>query len=283
VQIPKEESMANPVLNDRALSQATTTWAPPQTDTEYFPPVDDGPSSPFVRETMTVNGVISATATLFVLLFASAAFGWFATGAPEEVITSDGTVGYQNSIPMLAWGGLIVGVGLTFLLMFRPHLAKFIAPIYALAQGYFLGAISRAYENIYDGLVVQAAGMTLAVFAVMLVLYRTGVIRVTERFRKIVVTATIGVMVFYGVSMLISLFGGSVSFLSSPSLLGIGFSVLVAGLAAFNLALDFDFIEKGSKQGLDKNFEWYAAFGLLVTIIWLYLELLRLLAKLRER
>jgi uncharacterized YccA/Bax inhibitor family protein len=232
---------------------------------------------------MTVNGVISATATLFVLLLMSAAFGWFQTGAPEEVVSSDGTVGYQNTIPMLAWGGLIVGIGLTFLLMFKPHLAKFIAPVYAIAQGFFVGAISRAYENLYDGLVVQAAGMTLAVFAVMLVLYRTGVIRVTERFRKIVVTATIGVMVFYGVSMLISLFGGSVSFLSSPSLLGIGFSVLVAGLAAFNLALDFDFIEKGSKQGLDKNFEWYAAFGLLVTIIWLYLELLRLLAKLRER
>jgi uncharacterized YccA/Bax inhibitor family protein len=245
--------------------------------------VSDGPSSPYARETMTVNGVISATATLFVLLLASATFGWFNTGAPEEVVFSDGTVGYQNTIPMLAWGGLIVGIGLTFLLMFKPHLAKFIAPIYAIAEGFFVGAISRAYENLYDGLVVQAAGMTLAVFAVMLVLYRTGVIKVTERFRKIVVTATIGVMVFYGVSMLISLFGGSVSFLSSPSLLGIGFSVLVAGLAAFNLALDFDFIEKGSKQGLDKNFEWYAAFGLMVTIIWLYLELLRLLAKLRER
>ena len=279
--------MANPVLNDRALSQASNTWAPPQSGSRagsgYFPPVDDGPSSPFVRDTMTVNGVISATATLFVLLLASAAFGWFATGAPEEVVSSDGTVGYQNSIPMLAWVGLIVGIGLTFLLMFKPQLAKFIAPIYAIAEGYFVGAISRAYENLYDGLVVQAAGMTLAVFAVMLVLYRTGVIRVTERFRKIVVTATIGVMVFYGISMLIRLFGGSVSFLSSPSLLGIGFSVLVAGLAAFNLALDFDFIEKGAKQGLDKNFEWYAAFGLLVTIIWLYLELLRLLAKLRER
>ena len=275
--------MANPVLNDRVLAQASTTWAPPEPNTEYFPPVSDGPSSPFVRETMTVNGVISATATLFVLLLASATFGWLSTGAPEEVQFTDGTVGYQNTIPMLAWGGLIVGIGLTFLLMFKPHLAKFIAPVYAIAEGFFVGAISRAYENIYDGLVVQAAGMTLAVFAVMLVLYRTGVIKVTARFRKIVVTATIGVMVFYGVSMLISLFGGSVSFLSSPSLLGIGFSVLVAGLAAFNLALDFDFIEKGSKQGLDKNFEWYAAFGLLVTIIWLYLELLRLLAKLRER
>ncbi len=275
--------MANPVLNDRALAQASNNWAAPEPSTDYFPPVSDGPRSPYVRETMTVNGVISATATLFVLLLASATFGWLSTGAPEEVLFTDGTVGYQNTIPMLAWGGLIVGIGLTFLLMFKPHLAKFIAPIYAIAEGFFVGAISRAYENVYDGLVVQAAGMTLAVFAVMLVLYRTGVIRVTERFRKIVVTATIGVMVFYGVSMLISLFGGSVSFLSSPSLLGIGFSVLVAGLAAFNLALDFDFIEKGSKQGLDKNFEWFAAFGLLVTIIWLYLELLRLLAKLRER
>jgi len=275
--------MANPVLNDRVLSQASTNWAPPEPSTDYFPPVNDGPTSPYVRETMTVNGVISATATLFVLLLASAAFGWFSTGAPKEVIFSDGTRGYANTIPMLAWGGLIVGVGLTFLLMFKPHLAKFIAPVYALAEGFFVGSISRAYENLYDGLVVQAAGMTLAVFAVMLVLYRTGVIRVTERFRKIVVTATIGVMVFYGISFLISMFGGSVSYLSSPSLLGIGFSVLVAGLAAFNLALDFDFIEKGSKQGLDKNFEWYAAFGLLVTIIWLYLELLRLLSKLRER
>lgn len=275
--------MANPVLNERRLQAASNTWAPPEPSTEYFPPVSDGPSSPFVRETMTVNGVISATATLFVLLLVSAAFGWISTGAPEQVVFADGSVGFQNSIPMLAWGGLIIGVGLTFLLMFKPHLAKFIAPVYAIAEGFFLGSISRAYENMYDGLVVQAAGMTLAVFAVMLVLYRTGVIRVTEKFRKIVVTATIGVMVFYGVSMLIRLFGGSVSFLSSPSLLGIAFSVFVAGLAAFNLALDFDFIERGAKQGLDKNFEWYAAFGLLVTIIWLYLELLRLLSKLRER
>ncbi len=275
--------MANPVLNDRALSRASHNWAPPEPSTEHFPPINDGPTSPYAPATMTVNGVISATATLFVLLLASAAFGWFSTGAPREVIFADGSTGYQNSIPMLAWGGLIVGVGLTFLLMFKPQLAKFIAPVYAIAEGFFVGSISRAYENMYDGLVIQAAGMTLAVFAVMLVLYRTGVIKVTERFRKIVVTATIGVMVFYGVSFLISMFGGSVSFLSSPSLLGIGFSVLVAGLAAFNLALDFDFIEKGSRQGLDKKFEWYAAFGLLVTIIWLYLELLRLLAKLRER
>ena len=118
----------------------------------------------------------------------------------------------------------------------------------------------------------------------MLVLYRTQIIKVTERFRQIIVTATLGLMLFYGVTFIISLISGSSpSFLSSPSLLGIGFSVLVAGLAAMNLALDFDFIDRGVEQGLDKDFEWYAAFGLLVTIVWLYLELLRLLSKLRER
>ena len=277
--------MSNPVLNERKLRAASVTWAPPEPDTGHFPPVTDGPISSWKPQVMTVNGVISATATLFVLLLASAAVGWIKTGSPEVVQFTDGSIGYNYSIPPLAWGGMIVGIALTFLLMFKPHLAKFIAPIYALAEGFFVGALSRMYETYYDGIVVQAAGATIAVFGVMLVLYRTRIIKVTNRFRKIVVSATIGVMVFYGVCLLIRMFAGadSVSFLSSPSLLGIGFSVLVAGLAAFNLALDFDFIERGAKQGLDKNFEWYAAFGLLVTIVWLYLEMLRLLSKLRER
>ena len=277
--------MANPVLNERTFQQASTTWAPPEPDSEYFPPVDDGPTSPFVRQVMTVNGVISATAVLFVLLLASAAFGWTSTGSPEEVVFADGTVGYNYSIPTLAWVGLVVGLGLAFLLMFKPQFAKFIAPLYAIAQGFFVGAISRMYETFFDGIVVQAAGATLAVFGVMLVLYRTRIIKVTDRFRRIVVSATIGIMVFYGVCLLVRLFAGpdAVSFLSSPSLLGIAFSVFVAGLAAFNLALDFDFIERGAQQGLDKNFEWVAAFGLLVTIVWLYLEMLRLIAKLRQQ
>ena len=277
--------MSNPVLNERRLRAAGHAWVAPKPSTGHFPPVTDGPVSSWRPQGMTVNGVISATATLFVLLLASAAVGWIATGEPKEVLFNDGSIGYNYSIPPLAWGGLILGIGLTFLLIFKPHLAKFIAPIYALAEGFFVGAISRMYETYYDGIVVQAAGATIAVFAVMLVLYRTRIIKVTERFRKIVVTATIGVMLFYGVSLLIRLVAGadSVSFLSSPSLLGIAFSVFVAGLAAFNLALDFDFIERGAKQGLDKNYEWYAAFGLLVTIIWLYLEILRLLSKLRQR
>lgn len=285
--------MSNPVLNERTIQNARTSWAPPRAGASHFPPVvaepstrpvTDGPVSDWNGKVMTVNGAISATATLLVLLLASAAVGWIATGGPEEVVVGD-TITYQYGIPTLAWVGLVVGIGLVFLLMFKPHLARFVAPLYAIAQGFFVGAISRMYETFYDGIVIQAAGATVAVFATMLVLYRTRIIKVTERFRRIVVTATIGVMLFYGVTLLIRLFAGpdSVSFLASPSLLGIGFSIFVAGLAAFNLALDFDFIERGAEQGLDKNFEWYAAFGLLVTIVWLYLELLRLLAKLRQR
>ena len=123
----------------------------------------------------------------------------------------------------------------------------------------------------------------MAVTAVMLGMYLTGIIRVTDRFRKIVISATLGLMLFYLVTWVVSLFGGNVSFLSSPSLMSIGFSVLVVGLAAMNLALDFDFIERGAQSGLPKHFEWFAAFGLLVTLVWLYLEILRLLAKMRDR
>ncbi len=276
--------MPSPVLNERTMQAAPATWAPPEPSTHQVPPITDGPISTWRPTVMTVNGTISATAVLFVLLLASATVGWIRTGGPD-VVEQDGQLVYQYSIPALAWAGLLVGVGLTFLLMFKPHLAKIVAPLYALAQGFFIGALSRMYETFYDGIVVQAAGATIAVFAVMLVLYRTRIIKVTERFRTIVTTATLGIMVFYGVCFVIRLFAGSdsISFLASPSLLGIAFSVLVAGLAALNLALDFDFIERGSKMGLDKNFEWYGAFGLLVTIIWLYLEMLRLLAKLRER
>jgi len=283
--------MANPVLNERSLEQAAKSWAPPQPGSAFgeagwgarsgTAPVDDGPVSSW-HGAMTVNGTVTATATLMVLLLASATVGWMRTGTPD---VDPLTGAYSYGIPALAWVGVVVGLVAAFALYFKPMWAKFIAPVYAIAQGFFVGAISRMYETFMDGIVIQAAGATLAVFAVMLVLYRTGVIKVTDRFRKIVVTATLGVALFYGVSLLIRLFAGpeSVSFLHSPSLLGIGISVLVSGLAAMNLALDFDFIERGSRQGLSKDFEWFAAFGLLVTIVWLYLELLRLLAKLRER
>ena len=155
--------------------------------------------------------------------------------------------------------------------------------MYAIAEGFAVGAISKSYEAYQSGIVIQAVGATLGVVAVMLVLYRTRIIRVTDRFRQIITYATLGVMAFYLVSFVINLFGGGVPFFDKPNALGIVFSIGVSALAAMNLLLRFDFIEKGTKMGLSKDFEWYAAFGLLVTIVWLYLELLRLLGKLNQR
>jgi hypothetical protein len=168
-------------------------------------------------------------------------------------------------------------------LHFKPTLAKFVAPIYALAEGLFLGVISRFYDEQYNGIVVQAVGATLAVFAVMLFLYRTRIIKVTDRFRRNVIMASMGLMLFYGISIIMRLFGVSVPFINDASPLGIAFSVVAAGLATMMLAVDFDQIERGAKAGWPKGMEWYCAFGLLATLIWLYLEILRLLAKLNRR
>ena len=276
--------MANPVLNEKQLTKAANEagWAAPaQTDWSAPSPgsrrpVNDGPVSPWTPSSglMTVGGTVSATAVLFTLLLAGAAVGWMGVDAPE---------GEVYSFPTFAIIGVFVGFALAITLAFKPMWARVLAPVYAVAQGLFVGAISRAYETYYDGIVVQAAGVTVAVFAGMLALYGLRIIKVTDRFRRTVIGATMGIMVFYGISLLMSLFGATPPFITSTSAFGIGFSVLVAALAAFNLALDFDFIERGSKQGMPKAVEWFAAFGLLVTVVWLYLEILRLLAKLRER
>ncbi len=277
--------MPNPILNDDRFKAAAAAsdaqlgqanqagWAAPQPGTQWNPPITDGPISRYQGGVMTVAGTAQVTVILLGLLVVSGAFGWSAVSE-----RADGTV----TFPALSMLGIFVGLGCVFGLMFRPQWAKWIAPVYAIAQGFAVGAISRAYESYQDGIVLQAVGATLGVFLVMLVLYRTKIIKVTERFKRIVIGATLGIMVFYGVSLLISLFGGNISFINSPSALGIGLSVVIAAVAAANLALDFDFIEKGAQQGLPKNMEWYAGFGLLVTIVWLYLELLRLIAKLNR-
>jgi uncharacterized YccA/Bax inhibitor family protein len=285
--------MPNPFLNEKKLEADRAGWAAPTAPSPggavwAAPPapapagvapaapgprIDDGPISTWRPGMMTVNGTITATAALFVLLLISAVFGWMAAEpSPEGRI----------QFPGIALVGVIVGFGAVIALYFKPQWAKVLGPVYALAQGFFVGAISRVFEEQWDGIVVQAAGATLAVFAVMLGLYRTRIIKVTDRFRRIVIGATLGVMLLYLVSFVISLFGGEVSFLNSASGWGILFSVAVCALAAFNLALDFDFIERGAKEGLAKDYEWVAAVGLLVTIVWLYLEILRLLAKLRQ-
>ena len=269
--------MANPILNERTWNQAARNpgWAAPDPATRNTP-ITDGPVSAWHSQVMTVGGTISAAGVLMVILLASAAVGW--QMGPDN----QGTV---RGFPGLALVGILVGFACVIAMYFRPMWAKFLAPVYAVGEGFFLGVVSKAYESYQHGIVVQAVGATLGVFAVMLVLYRTQIIKVTDRFRRIVIMATMGLMAFYLVSFVIRLIAGpgSVSFLQSASGLGILFSVFAAGLAAMNLAIDFDFIERGARQGLPKGMEWFAAFALVVTLVWLYLELLRLLSKLQRR
>lgn len=288
--------MSNPMLNDAMLQRAGQSWGAPDANTRSttlapppaasgpsildgpgvnIPPINDGPISRWESRSMTVNGTISATGVLLVLLLASATVGWMS--GPEAG-------GEVRGFPGLALVGVLVGFACVIAMYFKPQWAKVLGPIYALGQGFFLGVISRAYESYQSGIVLQAVGATVAVFLVMLVLYKTQILKVTDRFRRIVIGATLGLMLFYLVSFVIRLIAGpgSVSFLNSASALGIGFSILAAGLAAMNLALDFDFIERGAAQRLPKNVEWFAAVGLVVTLVWLYLELLRLISKLNR-
>jgi uncharacterized YccA/Bax inhibitor family protein len=276
--------MPNPVLNEKVFQEATPTeadagWAAPGTEAAtYHEPITDGPVTPYrsVRTgAMTVGGTAAATGVLLVLLVAAAAVGW-------SFVDVDPTSQNVN-FPGWLFLPLIAALGVAFLTAFKPHLARFTSPVYALLEGLVVGAISHVFDAQWDGIVIQAVGATIGVFAVMLALYGLRIIRVTDRFRRIVIGATLGVVLLYGVSLLFSLFGHTPSFIYDSSLLGIGLSVLVAGIAAFNLALDFDMIEKGAKMGAPKYMEWYGAFGLLVTLVWLYLELLRLLARLRSR
>lgn len=270
--------MPNPILNEAALDRAATTgWGAPDAATRAtpIPPITDGPISAWDSRVMTVSGTASATGVLLVLLLASAAVGWISGPDATDV---------NPKFPMAAIAGVIVGLVCVIWASFKPMLAKYLAPVYALGEGFFVGAISKAYNNWQNGIVIQALGATLAVFGVMLFLYKTRILKVTNRMRRVVIAATAGLMLFYLVSFVIHLISGSgVSFLNSSSGLGIAFSVFAAGLAAFNLALDFDFIERGAARQMPKGMEWFAALGLLVTLVWLYLEMLRLLAKLQDR
>lgn len=272
--------MSNPLLNDKAMglgnlnrSGSTTTsqtWAPPTVE-----PMSDGPISRWDSGIMTVKGTASATLMLLVLILASATVTWFSIDAP--------VAGEVVQIPT-GWviGGFVVALIAVLVGTFKPHLAKYAAPVYALAEGVVLGAISRAYSEQYEGIVTQAIGATLGVFVVMLLLYRSRIVRVTDKFRRVIFGAMMGLMAFYLVSFVLGIFGSMPSFISDASPMGILFSVFVAGLAAFTLAIDFDMIEQGAANKLPAYMEWYCALGLTVTLVWLYLEILRLLAKLRE-
>jgi uncharacterized YccA/Bax inhibitor family protein len=221
-------------------------------------------------QAMTVQGTVLKTAILLVVLLVTAAYTW------GQAITGSTTLTYGLLI-----GGLIGGFITALVTIFIPKVAPFTAPLYAALEGLVLGAISAVFETAYPGIVIQAVGLTIGVMAVMLFVYGTGIIRATEKFKIGVVAATGAICLVYLVDLIVALFGTRLPFIHETGPVGIGFSLVVVVIAALNLILDFDFIEQGARQQAAKYMEWYGGFSLLVTLVWMYLEILRLLAKLR--
>ena len=224
--------------------------------------------------TMSLNGTVNKSALLLVLLLCGAAFTWS---------RFDGTpAGAQAVLPWLAMGG-IGGFIVAMITVFKKEWAPVTAPVYAVLEGLFLGAISAMYELRFHGIVMQAIALTFGVLFALLAAYRSGLIKATENFKLGVVAATGGIFLVYVADLVFSLFGKPFGFIHGNSALAIGVSAFVVVIAALNLVLDFDFIERGVEQRAPKFMEWYAAFGLMVTLVWLYLEILRLLSKLQSR
>jgi uncharacterized YccA/Bax inhibitor family protein len=229
---------------------------------------------------MTIQGTIGKTFALLAILSATAIYTWTETanGHLQGVV-----------LPAAGIGGFI----LAMITIFRPSVSPWTAPVYAAFEGVFLGALSCLIENSmldqlgqprYPGIAIQAVSMTAGTLFVMLFVFATRLVRVTDRLRAGIVGATGALCLVYMIAFVASfVFRAHVPFINDPSPIGIGFSVFVVGLAAFNLLLDFDFIEKGAQAGAPKYMEWYGAFGLMVTLVWLYLEILRLLRKFQDR
>lgn len=222
---------------------------------------------------MTLDGTINKTGLLLLCAMATAAWTWYSFLQSQDLSIAG---------PMIfvgAFGGMIVGLVTSF----KKTWAPVTAPIYALLEGLVLGGLSAAINKAYPGIAIEAVGLTFGTLFVMLFLYRTGIIKVTQKLRIGIVAATGGIFLFYMLEWILSFFGVNLTTVNGASMIGIGFSLLVVGIAALNLVLDFDFIEQGVTYGVPKYMEWYAAFGIMVTLVWLYLEILRLLAKMRSR
>jgi len=217
--------------------------------------------------TMTIDGTVNKTSIALIILLFSAYYT-FSTSNTNYIFV-----------------GLILGIILAIATIFRKHWAPITVPLYAACEGLALGGISAIYESMYTGIVQQAIFLTLGIFTALLFAYKTKIIKATENFKLGVFAATGGIAIIYFISFIMSLFGNGLSIMSiqNASLMSIGFSFFVVIIASLNLVLDFDFIEEASESNVPKYMEWYATFGLLITLIWLYLEILRLLAKLQSR
>ena len=240
--------MSNPILNDRFTEAEGVVSG----------------------QIMTVNGTLDKTFLLFLCALLPAAYTW-----------NQFMAGFTDKASMLMTIGAIVGFIFALIISFTRN--KFLTPLYAMCEGLFLGGISAYFNAAYPGIVIQAVLGTFAAMFTMLGLYRIGAIKCTDKFRSVIFTATVSIAVLYLIQWIGSFFHYSIPAIFGAGTIGIGFSVLVVAIAALNLILDFDFIEKGTQAMLPKDYEWYGAFGLMITLVWLYIEILRLLAKLRDR
>lgn len=239
---------SNPALNEEAFQRET-----------------------IAGEVMTVNGTVNKTGVLLLCAVASAAWVWNVTSwSPEQA----GTFAALGAI-----GGLVVAI----VTIFKKSFAPVTAPIYALLEGLLLGSISQLFEKQYPGIAIGAVSLTFGTLLAMLLAYRIGLVRATEKFTLGVVAATGGIALFYLLTFVLGFFGIGFNSIYGAGTIGIAFSVFVVIIAALNLVLDFNLIESGAAAGAPKYMEWYGGFSLLVTLVWLYLEILRLLAKMRSR
>ena len=227
---------------------------------------------------MTLGGAVMKTAALVIILLTTGALAW------TQLAASMAEGGTRPGWFMLALiGSSIGGFIVAMITSFAPKASPFTAPLYAALEGVFLGLFSNLFEGMYAGIVLQAVALTISVLVCLLFLYATRVIVVTEKLKLGIVAATGAIALVYLASIVLSFFGVNIPYIHGSGLIGIGFSLFVVGIAAMNLVLDFDFIEQGTRRPTPKYMEWYAGFGLLVTLVWLYLEILKLLAKLRNR
>ena len=238
---------SNPVMKEEAYQKAASGTL-------------DGDMIQAEGEKMTASGAVNKTFILTGIMILTA------------------IVGFSNPNQLFLWGGAIGGLVIVLIASARPQNSPILAPIYAALEGLFVGAISAMYANLFNGIIFQAVTLTIAVLFIMLFLYKSDIIKVTKQLRTGVIMATGAVFVLYLVNIVLSLFGINMPFLHEGGLIGIGISLLIVGIAAFNLLLDFDNFDKGEQYGAPGYMEWFSAMGLLITLVWLYVEILRLLA-----
>ena len=240
---------------------------------------NEGMDGAFARQdVMTINGTVTKTAILLAILVATAIVPWTLFYAALNQSGMDAAIAAMHP-----WyiAGIVGGLVTWLVVLFKPRSAPIAGPIYAAFEGLFVGGISAVLNAFFEGIAIQAIALTLGVLAVMLIAYSTGIIKVTEKFKAGVIGATGAIFIIYVISFVGSLFGMPIPYIHEAGLIGIGFSLFCVTIASLFLALDFAWIEEGAEQGAPKWMEWYLAWGLMVTLIWLYIEILKLLVKLR--